>query len=50
MICAIDYEDFEPVFVLLHLMVDPGMERSDIEDAIRKACKEYLQTEEGKGM
>lgn len=45
LINAIDYEDLEPVSVLLRLMVDDDMGKPEIEHAIHLACKEYCQIE-----
>lgn len=45
LISAIDFEDLEPVSVLLRLMVDKDMGKLEIENAIHWACRDYCQTE-----
>lgn len=45
LISAIDFEDLEPVSVLLRLMVDDDMRKPEIEHAIHLACREYCQLE-----
>ena len=43
LIDTVDFRDFEPVPVIMRLMVKDGMDKKEIENAIYFACKEYCE-------